>query len=61
MAQFLWTYVDTEPGNPMGGHWSKVANKTAWDIHFSQNVQALSCRLQKWTCTYIEDHNQLPI
>ena len=61
MARFLWTYVDTQPGNPAGGQWSKAADKTAQDIHFGQSTQALSCRLRKWTCAYIEDQNQLPI
>ena len=62
MTRFLWTYVDTQPANPTGGYWSKAADKTAWDIYFGQiSAQALSRRLQKWTCAYIEDQNQLPI
>ena len=61
MARFLWTYIDTQPGNPAGGQWSKVADKTAWDIHFGQSTQALSRKLRKWTRAYIEDRNQLPI
>jgi len=61
MARFLWTYVNTQPGNPAGGQWSKVADKTARDIHFGQSTRALSHRLRKWTHAYIEDQNQLPI
>ncbi|KAL4068684.1 hypothetical protein V8B97DRAFT_2024627 [Scleroderma yunnanense] len=57
MARFLWTYVDTQPGNLTSG----AADKTAQNIHFGQSAQALSCRLQKWTHAYIKDQNQLPI